>query len=135
MRTLREAMKTKKHDGLSLSHKLANFLLTYHTTPHSTTGTLSGLWDELYAPVGTFSRPMSDDVFSSDKPSRRKGMISMIRTLQEGQAVKNFGSGESWQPGVVAKQLGPVTYLVDLSADRFWKRHVDHLKELGTPPT
>ena len=47
---------------------------------------------------------------------------------------KNFGPGDSWLRGVVARQLGPVTYLVNLTGGRLWKRHLDHLKELSTPP-
>ena len=47
--------------------------------------------------------------------------------------VKNHGSGSSWVTGVIAQQIGPVTYLVDMSGNRLWKRHVDHLKEIGTP--
>ena len=46
--------------------------------------------------------------------------------------VKNFGSEDSWISGVVAQQLGPLTYLVDVSGGHIWK-HVDHLKELGVP--
>ena len=47
--------------------------------------------------------------------------------------VKNFGSRDSWISCVVAQQLGlgPLTYLVDVSGGHIWKRHVDHLKELG----
>ena len=37
--SLKEAMKAGKGDGLTLQHRLQNFLLTYRTTPHSTTGT------------------------------------------------------------------------------------------------
>ena len=49
-----------------------------------------------------------------------------------GQSVmaRNFGSGSNWVLGVIVRQLGPVTYLVDVSEGRVWKRHVDHLKEL-----
>ena len=32
-----KAMKTGCHNGRSLKHRLANFLLTYRTTPHATT--------------------------------------------------------------------------------------------------
>ena len=48
--------------------------------------------------------------------------------------VKNFSSGASWIAGVIAQQLGPVTYLVSISGDRIWKRHVDHLKEFQSLP-
>ena len=37
VRTFKEAMKAGKHDNLSLSHRVQNFLFTYRTTPHSTT--------------------------------------------------------------------------------------------------
>ena len=39
VRTFKEAMKAGKNDGLTLQHRLASFLLTYRTTPHSTTTT------------------------------------------------------------------------------------------------
>ena len=38
VRTFKESMKARKNDGLTLSHRLASFLLTYRTTAHSTTG-------------------------------------------------------------------------------------------------
>ena len=38
VRTFKEAMKSAQGNGLTLSHQLNNFLLTYRTTPHSTTG-------------------------------------------------------------------------------------------------
>ena len=47
---------------------------------------------------------------------------------------KNFDSGDSWIAGVIAQQLGPLTYLVDVSGGRLWKRYVDHLKEFNPPP-
>ncbi len=39
VRTFIEAMMTGNGDGLTLTHRLNNFLLTYRTTPHTTTGT------------------------------------------------------------------------------------------------
>ena len=38
VRTFKQAMRTGKHDGLTPSHRLENFLLTYRSTPHATTG-------------------------------------------------------------------------------------------------
>ena len=35
-------MKVSKNDGRSLSHRLAEFLLSYRTTPHGTTNSLPG---------------------------------------------------------------------------------------------
>lgn len=36
--TFKEAMEVGKHNGLTTSHRLENFLLTYHSIPHATTG-------------------------------------------------------------------------------------------------
>ena len=37
VQTFKQAMKASEKDGHSVSHRLANFLMTYRTTPHSTT--------------------------------------------------------------------------------------------------
>ena len=38
VRTFKEAMKARRCDSLTISHRIASFLLSYRTTPHSTTG-------------------------------------------------------------------------------------------------
>ena len=35
--------------------------------------------------------------------------------------------------GVIVQQLGPMTYLVDVSGGRIWRRHIDHFKEYSPP--
>lgn len=52
-----------------------------------------------------------------------------------GQVVRvhHLRSGDNWIPGVVLKQLGPVSYLVDVGEGRAWKRHIDHLKVRDLP--
>ena len=48
--------------------------------------------------------------------------------------VKNFSSfGPNWIPGTIAQKRGPLTYLVEVSDGRFWKRHVDHIKKHHSP--
>ena len=37
VRTFKQTMAAGKHDGQTLQHHLANFLLSYRTTPHATT--------------------------------------------------------------------------------------------------
>ena len=48
---------------------------------------------------------------------------------------RNYRSGAAWLPGVIVQQLGPLTYLVDVSEGCLWKRHVDHIKDLHARPT
>ena len=38
-------------------------------------------------------------------------------------------------PGVIAQKMGPLTYLIDVSGGRLWKRHVDHIKDHRRPIT
>ena len=38
VQTVKQALKANVSDGLSLSHRLSNFLLCYRSTPHATTG-------------------------------------------------------------------------------------------------
>ena len=116
-------------------------MLTYHTTPHSTTGMppcdllmgrrLRTRWDLLKPDIGVTVR---------DKPLQQKighDRSVPVRSFQVGQEVmaRNFRAGAAWIPGVIAQQLGPVTYLVNVSEGRHWKRHVDHIKNLQARPT
>jgi hypothetical protein len=41
---------------------------------------------------------------------------------------RNFQAGAAWILGVIVQQLGPVTYLIEVSDGRLWKRHIDHVK-------
>ena len=46
--------------------------------------------------------------------------------------VKNLRlQGQAWVPGVVAEELGPLTYLIQVEGGMFWRRHVDLLQEMG----
>ena len=134
VRTFKEAMKTGKGDGLTLAHRVENFLLTYRTTPHATTGTppcqllmgrsLRTRWDLLKPDI---EQRVS---WRQSKQKERYDQHARPRSFHPGQSVmaKNFRSGPDWVPGVIVQQLGPLTYLVDVSNGRLWKRHVDHLK-------
>ena len=46
--------------------------------------------------------------------------------------VKNFRTGPPWVPGIIVQQLGPLTYMIEVSAGKFWKRHVDHVKDYSS---
>ena len=46
--------------------------------------------------------------------------------------VKNFRSGDNWLPATITQQNGPLSYTVCTSDGQIWKRHVDHIKPLGS---
>ena len=47
--------------------------------------------------------------------------------------VKNMppGSTPKWIPGLIVEIRGPLSFLVDVGDGKRWRRHIDHLKELG----
>ena len=45
--------------------------------------------------------------------------------------VRNQIPGRPWVPGIVEEVQGPLTYLVHLDTGQIWKRHIDHVREVG----
>ena len=135
VRTFKESMKANKYANLSLSHRLQNFLLSYRSTPHSTTN---------MAPCELFLGRMVRTRFDLIKPDVSEQVMrqqerqkaahdshARFRELHIGQKVmvRNMRPGPTWIPGEIVQKLGPVTYLVDVFSDKPWKCHVDQLKE------
>lgn len=60
----------------------------------------------------------------------RRDQHAKERVLQQGDCVyvKNFASGSKWLPGVIHRQSGPVSFVVDLLDGRQVRRHQDHVR-------
>ena len=41
---------------------------------------------------------------------------------------KNFHPGPDWISGIIIEKLGPLSYLVETSAQQVWRRYVDQLR-------
>ncbi len=139
IRTFKEAMKAGVKDGLSWNQRMANFLLTYQTTPHASTQQSPCslfLQRELRTHLNLLTPNVQEKVEQEQtRQKERHDKHARQRTLFSGQPVmvKNLRPGDTWIPGVVLKQLGPVSYLVDVSDGRTWRRHIDHLKIRNLP--
>ena len=48
--------------------------------------------------------------------------------------VRSYRPGPKWIPGTIRKQLGPVTFLVEVSPNAIIKRHMDQLRHTATIP-
>ena len=104
VRTFKEAMKAGRNDGLTLPHRLASFLLSYRTTPHSTTGVppcelfmgrhLRTRWDLLKPDLSRAIR------HNQEKQKERHDRHARLRRFDIGQSVM-VGSGDSWMVGVI----------------------------------
>ena len=135
VQTFKRAMKAGVESSLSLEQRLANFLLTYRSTPHATTNqTPSQLFmgRELRTRLDLL-RPDYNKRVCDRQAMQKAGhdRHSFQRELHVGQNVmaKNLRPGAAWVPGVVVERVGPLTYLVQVDDGGLWKRHIDHLRE------
>eukprot|EP00731_Ephydatia_muelleri_P003160 Em0001g3160a len=45
--------------------------------------------------------------------------------------VWNLLNGPKWVSGVISERRGPLTYLVEVGPNQYWRRHVDHIRDKG----
>ena len=117
----------------NIQTKLSRFLLSYRTTPHSTTGVppaellikrkLRTQLDRLYPNV-------ADRVWSKQfKQKAAHDYHAKERALDEGQVayVKDFRYKKTWMPGTVVDKTGPVSARIQLDDGFDIRRHQDHV--------
>ena len=107
------SLRIGKEDVRTLSHKLSLFLLTYHSTPHATTG---------ISPAELFLKWNIRIRLDLIRPSVRSYIQDKQATLkeqsEESAQVQNFSVGQTvlvrnmreeprWCVGVVVQKLGP----------------------------
>jgi hypothetical protein len=141
VQSLKQGLKATLGSGLSLSQRLCNFLLTYRSSVHATTGvTPSSLF--LKREVRTRFDLLKPDGQSHvmEKQSQQKAdhdKHSRTRQFSVGDLVmaKNLRPGADWIPATIVARLGPLSYLVETTDKLLWRRHVDHLKERTIRPS
>ena len=148
---LKQAIKQAQITNAEVASVIANYLLVYRNTPHSTTGEppsvlLMGrrLRTRLELLKPSVEKHVEARQFSS---MTRRTADRGVRQFFAGDAVlaRNYGRGDKWLPGVVSSVLGSRHYMVKVSGI-LWKRHVDQLRsrlcndtpkstDTSTPPT
>ena len=134
VQTFKRALQ-KDTSTVPLKHKLANFLLSYRTTPHSATGqapctllmhrSIRTRLDLVHPSLtDVISRHQQSQCLSHDnsQPLRRFAVGDMVlaRDYRTNQA--------KWSEGTITQVLGPLTYEVYLPDTQLtWKRHTDQL--------
>ena len=48
--------------------------------------------------------------------------------------VHNLRPGPTWIPGTIVGRNGPLSYVVQVKGEQVWKRHIEHLREMGDTP-
>ena len=123
---------------LSVDHQLANLLLSYRSTPHSTTGVPPAelfLKRQLRTRL-TLLKPDQEAAVRRKQAQQKQQHdqnSKQMRTFRPGDhvAVLQFRGSEKWVPGIVVQALGPVAYMVNAN-NRIIHVHVDHL--VAAPP-
>lgn len=131
IQTFKKSMKASVHDGLTLQHRLQNFLLSYRSTPHATTK---------QSPAELFLKRSIRTRFDILRPDtaqmvadKQLSQVSNYKSLRQfavGDSVliRNYSSDRpKWTRGKVIKRLGPLNYLVKFPDGNTCKRHVDQL--------
>lgn len=135
VQSLKHALKSAQRDAGTLKLKLAQFLLTYRNTPHSTTHeTPAQLF--LGRPLRTKLDLVKPSVQSTVQTSQYRAMMSCpnktLREFAEGQtvAVRDYRGKDRWVSATVVKRNGPLTYEVktQTATPLLWRRHVDQMR-------
>ena len=123
-------MKAEKTSPSKLAMtQLQRFLLSYRNTPHSTTGISPAealLGHRLRWPMDLIFHS-GEDLIEKWAGKTRRGEV---RNFKEGEPVwvRDFRlrANHRWVTGVIAKVLGPATYLVECGGG-LWRRHADQV--------
>ena len=132
VRSFKEGYEKMEHG--SVRTKLSRFLLSYRTTPHSTTGIPPAellMKRKLRTQLDRLVTSVADRV--RNKQSQQKvahDYHAQEREIQEGQAVyaKDFRYKKTWIPGTVVEKTGPVSVRVQLDDGTVIRRHQDHVR-------
>ena len=126
-------MKASAKDGKTLPHRLAEFLFTYHSTPHATTNVSpSKLFQQrklrtrfdLMKPdiMGYVTLKQAQQKQYHDKHAKSRFFFPVTPVM-----VRNFQEPNKWIPGIILQKLGPVTYRVEIANGKILKQHIEHL--------
>jgi len=133
VQTFKKSMKAGRKDPGTLHLKLAQFLLSYRSTPHSTTG-LSPAELFLKRPLKTRLDLLHPSVETNVMQSQADQKVShdarsKLRVFEIGDSVwvKNLRGEPNWLQGTILEKTGPVSYRVSVN-DQIWRRHVDQLR-------
>ena len=139
VQTFKRAMRAGERDGLSLNHRLSEFLFSYRATPHATTDVSPG---ELFLQRRMRTRfdllkPDYKRLVTSRQAAQKRqtDKHAKLRSFPVGASVmvRDFRHTNKWVPGTIVQKLGPVTYQTDIGCGNIVKRHIDQLTQRLEP--
>ncbi|XP_033739278.1 uncharacterized protein K02A2.6-like [Pecten maximus] len=130
VRTFKQAMKSLVQSDSSLNQKLASFLLSYRTTPHSLTKTPPSelfLGRKLRTRLDIMRPDLSGKTQQKTTPTESKTRLFEIGDIVITRDYHGNPRKPSWIKGIVIRKLGPMTYTIQVD-NLIWKRHVDQIR-------
>ena len=132
MQTFRYAMESSADDpASSIQRRIQNFLLSYRSTPHATTGSSPAklfLQRELRTRLSLVTPDIGSRVASQQgKMKCNHDRFAKFREIDVGDCVlaRDHLSGQKRQAGTVVQQTSLASFQVQLNDGRNWGRHVD----------
>ena len=122
----------------SHQRRIHNFLISYRSTPHATTGSSPAklfLQRELRTRLSLVTPDIGSRVASQqDKMKSNHDKFAKYREIAVGGSVlaRDHLSGQKWQAVTVVQQISPTSFQVQLNDGRNLRRHVDDVLQ-NTP--
>ena len=137
VQSFKRSVEASASTGAPMRHRLADFLLTYRTTPHAVTGrTPSSLFlgRECRTRLSLLRPKVEESVLKrqAEQVNRRLGPFAEFY-VGETVSVRDIRA-EAWQTGTIVERRRPKSYVVCLADGRLWRRHVDHLRRTEARP-
>ena len=133
IQTFKRAFRTSESSGKPVHHRIANFLLSYRNTPHTTTNRFPSelfLKRELKTHMDLL-RPDNLVKVTAKQAEQKQhhDNHSMQRLYRVGDNVMalNFHRRPKWLLGVIAEVKGPLSYIIQLKSGVIWWRHVNQV--------
>ena len=135
IQSLKHGLKASLSSDLPLAEQLCNFLLTYRSAPHSTTGVTSSFLfiNQEVRTRFDLLRPNPD---AQAQQKEQHDRHSTLRQFSVGDPVmaRNYHTGPDWVPATVVSHLGPLLYLLETEDKQLWSIRVNRPVLRGTVP-
>ena len=130
-----------KHSDGTLESKLLRVLFKYRATPHTTTGETPSkllMGRELKTPLDNLRPNLNSKVESKQQQQKEqhdKRAVQRVFSVGDLVYARNFGRGDTWLPGLLVAQTGPVSFVVELLQGGLVRKHQDQIRMRFTKDT
>nr|XP_061811684.1 uncharacterized protein K02A2.6-like [Nerophis lumbriciformis] len=132
VQALKKALKSSPSTQ-TLNRRLNAFLLAYRNTPHATTkvSPASAMFKRQLHTRLDLLKPQKtrEVVHQQQKAQVERRANAKLRSFMVGDRVlaRNYTNDIKWVPATIVSKTGPVSYTVETSDHRIWRRHLDQL--------